>query len=358
MAQAHEYDAIVLDVMLPGIERLRDVPAAARGGDLVAGADADRARLGRGPRRRARHRRRRLPRQAVRVRRAARPPARARPARRRGAAERARGRRPAPRPRDAARSRRGGQRDPLSAKEFALLETSCAGPAQVLSRVRPARARLGLRLREPLERRRRLRPPPARRRSTSRSAGARSRRSAARATGCAPTTGDERTTDQAARRRGAFAVAMAVVLAATGWFLYARLESHLALALDRELQAARAGPGSARPASRAPRSTCGQRRPPHRDAARATPSSSIPRPRARGDATARAPHRSCTPAELRGTPGATDLREPVVACRASTSPRGSSRRRSRARRPQARARRRRDARERLGDARAASATSS
>jgi heavy metal sensor kinase len=34
----------------------------------------------------------------------------------------------------------------------------------------------------------------------------------------------------------AFAVAMAVVLAGTGWFLYARLGSHLATALDRELR--------------------------------------------------------------------------------------------------------------------------
>ena len=38
------------------------------------------------------------------------------------------------------------------------------------------------------------------------------------------------------RVTGAFAVAMAAVLAASGWFLYSRLDSHLALALDRELQ--------------------------------------------------------------------------------------------------------------------------
>jgi len=38
------------------------------------------------------------------------------------------------------------------------------------------------------------------------------------------------------RVTAAFAVAMAVVLSASGWFLYARLDSHLALALDRELQ--------------------------------------------------------------------------------------------------------------------------
>src|SRR5262249_60534405 len=37
------------------------------------------------------------------------------------------------------------------------------------------------------------------------------------------------------RVTAAFAVAMATVLAASGWFLYARLDSHLAVALDREL---------------------------------------------------------------------------------------------------------------------------
>ena len=38
------------------------------------------------------------------------------------------------------------------------------------------------------------------------------------------------------RVTAAFAIAMAAVLAGSGWFLYARLNSHLALALDRELQ--------------------------------------------------------------------------------------------------------------------------
>lgn len=38
------------------------------------------------------------------------------------------------------------------------------------------------------------------------------------------------------RLAAAFAVAMAVVLALTGWFLYARLGSHLSLALDRQLR--------------------------------------------------------------------------------------------------------------------------
>jgi len=38
------------------------------------------------------------------------------------------------------------------------------------------------------------------------------------------------------RVTAAFAVAMAAVLAGSGWFLYARLDSHLATGLDRELQ--------------------------------------------------------------------------------------------------------------------------
>ena len=136
--------------------------AAARQRRLGAGADADRARRGRGPRRRARRGRRRLPDQAVLVRRAARTAARARAARRRRAPGRARGRRPAARPGHP--PGRGGAtpRSQLSAKEFALLETFMRRPGQVLSRARPARARVGLRLREPLERRRRLRPLPAR----------------------------------------------------------------------------------------------------------------------------------------------------------------------------------------------------
>jgi len=38
------------------------------------------------------------------------------------------------------------------------------------------------------------------------------------------------------RVAGAFAVAMALVLAGTGWFLYIRVDSHLAVALDRQLR--------------------------------------------------------------------------------------------------------------------------
>ena len=38
------------------------------------------------------------------------------------------------------------------------------------------------------------------------------------------------------RVAAAFAVAMAVVLAATGWYLYSNLATHLSNALDRELR--------------------------------------------------------------------------------------------------------------------------
>ena len=74
----------------------------------------------------------------------------------------------------------------LTAKEFvAARGRSCAGPGEVLSRVQLLDARLGHRLREPLERRRRLRPLPAREdRPAVRPQLARDR-ARRRATGCA-----------------------------------------------------------------------------------------------------------------------------------------------------------------------------
>ena len=42
-AQATAYDAIVMDVMLPGPRRLQGVPADPRGGCVVTGPHADRA---------------------------------------------------------------------------------------------------------------------------------------------------------------------------------------------------------------------------------------------------------------------------------------------------------------------------
>ena len=73
------YSAIVLDILLPGLNGYAVCRAAARRGQPHAGPDADgqagRARRGRGPR----ARRRRLPAQAVQLRRARRPPAGADP---------------------------------------------------------------------------------------------------------------------------------------------------------------------------------------------------------------------------------------------------------------------------------------
>ena len=92
MAAATDYGAIVLDVMLPGIdgfETCRRLRAAGVGTPVLMLTARDAVcRPGRGPR----QRRRRLPGQAVRLRRAAGPAARARPARRRAAAAGARGR--------------------------------------------------------------------------------------------------------------------------------------------------------------------------------------------------------------------------------------------------------------------------
>ena len=145
----------------PGHRRLPDVPAAARAGHLGAGADAHGARRDRGPGGRPRRRRRRLPDEAVLVRRAAGAAARARPPRAGGAPGGARGRRPPAGPRRAprlARRRRGlavGEGVPAAGDLH-------APPGRGAEPLPAARARLGLRLREPLEHRRRLRPLPAR----------------------------------------------------------------------------------------------------------------------------------------------------------------------------------------------------
>ena len=179
MAEATEYDAIVLDVMLPGIdgfEVCRRLRAAGVWAPILMLTARDAVAR---PGRRARRRRRRLPDQAVLLRRAARAAAGAGPPRRDRAPGGARGRRPAARPGDAAGLARRRPRSSSRAKEFALLETFMRRPGEVLSRYAAARARLGLRLREPLQRRRLLRPLPAARRSTSPSGPTRSRRCAA-----------------------------------------------------------------------------------------------------------------------------------------------------------------------------------
>ena len=117
-----------------GDRRVRDLPPAARGRRLDAGAAAHRARLGRGPRRRARRRRRRLPDEAVLVRRAVRAAARARQARQkeRPAVLEVGGLRLDP---GDPRAWRGGEAIELSTKEFALLEAFMRRPGEVLSRL-------------------------------------------------------------------------------------------------------------------------------------------------------------------------------------------------------------------------------
>ena len=160
MAEATEFDAIILDLMLPGIDGL-EVCRKLRGEgvwspilmltardavrDRVAGLDGGAddylvkpfsyaellARL-RALVRRGRWSARRCSRSASCV--------STRPAGRPGAV----------RPRSTSR--------PRSSRSW---RRSCAGPGEVLSRFAAARARLGLRLRKPLQRRRLLRPLPA-----------------------------------------------------------------------------------------------------------------------------------------------------------------------------------------------------
>ena len=153
--------------MLPGIDGFETCRRLRDRRHLGADADAHGPRLGRRPRRGAGRGRRRLPGQAVRLRRAARAAPCARPARGGGAAGRARGRRAAARP--ATGEPGAGEEVSSRRRSSPCSRRSCAGPAKC-SRAVPARARLGLRVREPLEHRRRLHAPtsaedrPARRR--------------------------------------------------------------------------------------------------------------------------------------------------------------------------------------------------
>ena len=97
LATENAYDAMVLDIMLPGLAGYELCAELREAGDWTPILMLTAARRrGRGAR--PRHRRRRLPGQAVLLRRAAGPAARAAAPRRRRAAGRARGRRPAARP--------------------------------------------------------------------------------------------------------------------------------------------------------------------------------------------------------------------------------------------------------------------
>ena len=189
-AEATEYDAIVLDVMLPGIdgfEVCRQLRAAevwspilmltARDGvrDRVAGLDSGADDYLTKPFSYA---------ELL---------ARLRALFRRGRAERPPELQVGDLRLDPATRRvwRGDTEIELSAKEFSVLETFMRRPGDVLSPVPAPRARLGLRLREPLQRRRRVRrlPAPQDRQAVRRRP--RSRRCAAPATACARTAGVE-----------------------------------------------------------------------------------------------------------------------------------------------------------------------
>ena len=158
MAHGEQYDVLILDVMLPGLRRGRDVPAAAARRGVGPDHHAHRPRRDRGPRPRAGPGRRRLPDQAVLAGRAARPaPALAR-------------RGPVARPTvlevgdlrlDPATRQvwRGDVEVMLSAREFLLLETFMRRPARC-SATCSSSTRLGPRLRAALQRRRGVRPVP------------------------------------------------------------------------------------------------------------------------------------------------------------------------------------------------------
>ena len=68
LIESAQPDVAILDVMMPNIDGLDGVPCAARRAQPAAGADVDGTHGDSGPCRRARRRRRRLPRQAVRSR--------------------------------------------------------------------------------------------------------------------------------------------------------------------------------------------------------------------------------------------------------------------------------------------------
>src|SRR5581483_11968692 len=213
----------------------RGLPGAAGTESVDAGRLPDGTRRRRRPRRRPRHRRRRLPREAVLLRGAARPPAGARAAGACRAAGGAGGGRPPARsggaPRVARRDRARALAEGVRAPRALHAPVGRGAVARAV-----ARRGLGHGVREPLERRRRLRPLPAREdRPAVRSKLARDR--ARRRLPPQPRRGMIASLPLRVRLTLPFALAMAVVLVATGAFVYVRVGSALLTSVDQTLRA-------------------------------------------------------------------------------------------------------------------------
>ena len=156
MAEAHPYDAIVLDVMLPGISGFETCRRLRNAGIWTPVLMLTARDGGRRPGRRSRRWRRRLPGQALLVCRALRATAGVGSQGRRRAPDRGRGRRSPAGSGDPPRVARRGRDPALSQGVRAPGDVHApAGPGALPAAT--ARARLGLRLREPVERDRRLR---------------------------------------------------------------------------------------------------------------------------------------------------------------------------------------------------------
>ena len=130
---------------------------------------------------------------------------------------------------------RGSVEISLSAKEFAILETFMRRPDEALDARAPRGPLLGQLLLRQLEHHRRLRAPVAA--QDRRAVRAPDDRDGARL-GLSPAPGRRGVSRIPIRLRvaAAFAVAMAVVLVATGWYVYSNLATHLSTALNRELR--------------------------------------------------------------------------------------------------------------------------
>ena len=129
-AEATEYDAIILDVMLPGIDGFEVCRRLRGDGVLGSDPDAHRARRGRGPRRGPRQRRGRLPHQALLLRGAPGAPARPGPPRCRWSARPSCESATSDSTRRAGRPGAGKPRSRSRPRSSRSSRHSCAGPAR------------------------------------------------------------------------------------------------------------------------------------------------------------------------------------------------------------------------------------